>query len=80
LYGLDDRGVLTPGKKADVNVIDLERLELDPPEMVHDLPGGARRLLQTASGYDATIVSGQVVMRNATDTGARPGALVRGHQ
>ena len=80
LYGLDDRGVLTPGKKADVNVIDLERLELDPPEMVHDLPGGARRLVQTASGYDATIVSGQVVIRNATDTGARPGALVRGHQ
>jgi N-acyl-D-amino-acid deacylase len=78
LYGLEDRGVLTAGKKADVNVIDMDRLQLHPPEMVHDLPGGARRLLQTASGYDATIVSGQVVMRNGMDTGARPGALVRG--
>jgi N-acyl-D-amino-acid deacylase len=48
------------------------------PEMHYDLPGGARRLLQRAEGYDATIVSGEVVLRNGQDTGARPGALLRG--
>jgi len=78
LYGLDDRGVLAPGKRADFNVIDHERLTLHRPEMVYDLPGGARRLLQTADGYDATIVAGEVVMRDGTDTGARPGRLIRG--
>ncbi|HSS09183.1 MAG TPA: amidohydrolase family protein [Acidimicrobiales bacterium] len=78
LYGLGDRGVLAEGKKADVNVIDLDRLQLDPPEMMYDLPGGARRLLQTAVGYDATIVAGKVVLRDGVDTGSRPGALVRG--
>jgi N-acyl-D-amino-acid deacylase len=78
LYGLGDRGVLTEGKKADVNVIDLDRLQLDPHEMTYDLPGGARRLLQTAVGYDATIVAGKVVLRGGADTGSRPGALVRG--
>jgi N-acyl-D-aspartate/D-glutamate deacylase len=67
-----------PGKKADLNVIDLERLTLHRPEMHYDLPGNARRLLQRADGYDATIVSGEVVMRDGEDTGARPGALVRG--
>jgi N-acyl-D-amino-acid deacylase len=78
LYGLNDRGVLAPGKKGDVNVIDHANLTLHRPEMVYDLPGGARRLLQHATGYDATIVSGEVVMRNGEDTGARPGALLRG--
>jgi N-acyl-D-aspartate/D-glutamate deacylase len=78
LYGLGDRGVLAPGLRADVNVIDFDRLTLHRPEMVHDLPGGARRLVQTASGYDATIVAGTVVMRDGADTGARPGTLVRG--
>jgi N-acyl-D-amino-acid deacylase len=78
LYGLGDRGEVTPGKKADLNVIDLERLELRRPEMHYDLPGGARRLLQRAEGYDATIVSGEVVLRDGEDTGARPGALLRG--
>jgi N-acyl-D-aspartate/D-glutamate deacylase len=78
LYGLKDRGVLAPGKKGDVNVIDHANLTLHRPEMVYDLPGGARRLLQHATGYDATIVSGEVVMRNGEDTGARPGALLRG--
>src|SRR5918995_995776 len=78
LYGLGDRGEIMPGKKADLNVIDLERLALHRPEMHYDLPGNARRLLQRADGYDATIVSGEVVMRDGEDTGARPGALVRG--
>ncbi len=78
LYGLGDRGTLTPGKKADINVIDLANLRLPAPAMHYDLPGGARRLLQGAEGYTATIVSGQVVMCDGKETGARPGALVRG--
>jgi N-acyl-D-aspartate/D-glutamate deacylase len=78
LYGLGDRGVLAPGKRADLNVIDHEGLTLHRPEMVYDLPGGARRLLQRADGYEATIVAGEVVMRDGSDTGARPGRLLRG--
>ncbi|MDH6280934.1 N-acyl-D-amino-acid deacylase family protein [Prescottella agglutinans] len=78
IYGLSDRGVIAEGKKADLNVIDFERLQLKSPAMEHDLPGGARRLLQRADGYRATIVSGQVVLRDGVDTGARPGVLVRG--
>ncbi len=80
LYGLKDRGVVRPGMKADLNVIDFDGLRLHRPEMVYDLPGGARRLLQHADGYDATIVSGDVVRRHGRDTGARPGRLVRGEQ
>ena len=78
LYGLCDRGQLTPGMKADVNIIDHDRLTLRMPELVFDLPAGARRLTQRAEGYRATIVSGQVVLRDGEDTGARPGQLVRG--
>jgi len=78
LYGLSDRGVVAPGKKGDLNVIDLDALRLHRPEMHHDLPAGAPRLLQRADGYVATIVSGRVVMRHGVDTGARPGALIRG--
>jgi N-acyl-D-aspartate/D-glutamate deacylase len=78
LYGLGDRGVLAPGDRADVNVIDFDGMTLHRPEMVYDLPGGARRLMQRADGYDATIVAGEVVMRNGEDTGARPGRLIRG--
>ena len=77
VYGLDDRGCLQPGMKADLNLIDLARLKLHRPEVLHDLPGGARRIVQRADGYVATIVSGTVVMREGTDTGARPGRLVR---
>jgi N-acyl-D-aspartate/D-glutamate deacylase len=79
-YGLLDRGVLRPGYKADVNLIDLERLRLRRPEMVHDLPGGARRLLQRAEGYVSTLVSGEVVMQGGEPTAARPGRLIRGAQ
>jgi N-acyl-D-aspartate/D-glutamate deacylase len=78
LYGLGDRGVLAPGKKGDVNVIDASRLSLAIPELVHDLPGGARRLIQKAKGYTATVVSGQVTFRDGEHSGALPGRLVRG--
>jgi N-acyl-D-aspartate/D-glutamate deacylase len=78
LYGLEDRGEIRAGKKADLNVIDFDGLVLRRPEMHYDLPGGARRLLQRAEGYDATIVSGEVVLRDGRDTGARPGTLLRG--
>jgi N-acyl-D-amino-acid deacylase len=78
MVGLEDRGLLAPGFKADVNVIDLERLRLHPPEVRHDLPAGGRRLVQKADGYDATIVSGQVTYRKGEPTGTLPGRLVRG--
>jgi N-acyl-D-aspartate/D-glutamate deacylase len=75
--GFHDRGVLAPGKKADVNVIDLAALELLPPRLVHDLPAGGKRFMQDAKGYRATLVSGAVVAENGVLTGARPGRLVR---
>ena len=78
LYGFTDRGTIAVGKKADLNVIDFDNLRLLPPRLVHDLPAQGRRLIQAAEGYVATIVSGVVVRRNGVDTGARPGALVRG--
>ncbi len=78
LYGLSDRGVIAPGLKADLNVLDLDALALQLPKMVYDLPGGARRLVQSATGYVATIVSGAVTLAAGVDTGARPGTLVRG--
>ncbi len=77
LYGFRDRGRLAPGLKADVNIIDMDRLTLHAPEMVHDLPAGGRRLDQQADGYVATLVSGQPIQRDGKDTGARPGRLVR---
>jgi N-acyl-D-aspartate/D-glutamate deacylase len=77
-YGFTDRGTLEVGKRADLNVIDMERLTLTMPRAVNDLPTGATRLLQDAIGYDATIVNGVVTRRNDTDTGARPGHLIRG--
>ena len=80
LYGLRDRGVLAPGYRADVNVIDFENLRLRLPVMVHDLPTGARRLVQKADGYVATIAGGQVTWRGGEETGARPGRVIRGAQ
>ena len=76
--GFHDRGMLTVGAKADLNVIDLDRLAIHLPEIVHDLPAGGRRLHQRATGYDATVVSGEVIRRMDESTGARPGRLVRG--
>jgi N-acyl-D-amino-acid deacylase len=78
LFGLSDRGVIEVGKKADINVIDMDALTLHPARMAYDLPAGGQRLVQGASGYHATIVSGVVTRRNSADTGARPGRLVRG--
>jgi N-acyl-D-aspartate/D-glutamate deacylase len=78
LFGLTDRGELRPGKKADVNVIDFDRLTSHPPVIVHDLPGGGRRLNQEAEGYVATVVAGEVIKEDDKDTGMRPGRLIRG--
>ena len=80
LYGLADRGVVAPGYKADLNVVDLEHLNLRLPEMVFDLPGGARRLVQRADGWKATICAGEVTLEDGEHTEARPGRLVRGAQ
>jgi len=78
--GLFDRGLLAAGYLADLNIIDFERLRLETPHMVYDLPTGARRLMQHARGYVATIKSGQVIYREGVATGALPGRLVRGRQ
>ncbi|TDH61736.1 D-aminoacylase [Dankookia rubra] len=75
--GLHDRGLLKPGLRADINVIDWDALALDRPGMLYDLPGGGRRLMQTVRGYDATIVAGAVTYRHGEATGALPGKLVR---
>jgi N-acyl-D-aspartate/D-glutamate deacylase len=78
--GLNDRGVIAPGYLADLNLIDFQRLSLKVPYMVYDLPTGARRLMQEAEGYVATIKSGQVIYREGQATGALPGKLIRGRQ
>ncbi len=78
--GLHDRGRLAPGYKADLNVIDAQRLALHRPVVKRDLPGGGRRLDQGATGFAATVVSGQIIRRDDRPTGARPGRLVRGSQ
>lgn len=78
--GLADRGRIALGYKADLNVIDHAALTLHRPVIVRDLPGGGRRLDQTADGYVATIVSGQVIAENGVPTDARPGKLIRGRQ
>lgn len=75
--GLEDRGLVAPGMKADLNVIDYDRLTLHVPRVRWDLPAGGRRLVQRADGFDATIVSGVVTYRDGEPTGAKPGRLVR---
>lgn len=77
LYGLNDRGRLAVGLRADINVIDFENLTVSPPKAFHDLPAGGTRLIQPVKGYLATLVKGQVTRRHDADTGARPGSLVR---
>ncbi len=78
--GLFDRGLLSPGYRADLNVIDYDRLTLKSPSVAYDLPTGGRRLVQRASGYTATLVKGQVTYRDGTPTDALPGRLLRGAQ
>ena len=80
MYGLMDRGVVAVGYKADLNVIDYENLRFETPKMVFDLPAEGRRLVQDASGYVATIVSGEIIVENGKPTGVLPGKLVRGPQ
>jgi len=80
LIGLEDRGLVAEGYRADINVIDFDKLRLHPPEIQRDLPAGGRRLVQRADGYDATIVNGATVYREGQATGALPGRLVRGPQ
>ena len=77
VMGFDDRGQIAIGMKADLNIIDMDNLALGFPHAEDDLPAGGRRLLQTATGYVATIVNGVVTRRQGVDTGARPGRLVR---
>jgi N-acyl-D-aspartate/D-glutamate deacylase len=78
--GLNDRGVLQPGYRADLNVIDHANLTLHAPEVAYDLPAGGRRLLQRASGYEVTVVAGEVTYRDGEATDALPGRLLRGAQ
>jgi N-acyl-D-aspartate/D-glutamate deacylase len=78
--GLHDRGLIAPGYRADLNVIDYDALALHAPSVAYDLPSGGRRLIQKASGYRATVVAGQVTYRDGEPTGALPGRLVRGAQ
>ena len=80
LYGLHDRGVLAPGMKADLNIIDYDKLAIEAPEMAFDLPAEGRRMIQRARGYVATIVGGQVTFENGEATGEMPGKLIRGPQ
>jgi len=79
-FDLWDRGLLAEGMQADVNVFDLGALAIEPPEMVHDLPSGAGRLIQRARGYDFTLARGQVIVEAGEPTGAQPGKLLRGPQ
>ncbi|CAA0095691.1 putative protein [Halioglobus japonicus] len=78
--GLMDRGVLKPGYKADINIIDYEALRLCEPEIVYDLPADGRRLVQKAVGYEATLIAGKVAFRNGESTGQLNGKLLRGSQ
>ncbi len=78
--GLLDRGVIAVGKKADLNVINHDRISFGRPYVTYDLPAGGKRLLQKAEGYDATIVSGRITYRNGEATGVLPGRMVKGQQ
>ena len=79
-FGLMDRGVLAPGMKADVNIIDYDNLRFGQPQIAWDLPAGGRRLLQHAEGYEMTMCSGQIIAEQGQQTGVLPGKLIRGAQ
>ena len=76
-FGFHDRGRLEPGKRADINLIDFNRLRLHAPEVVNDLPAGGKRLVQRVEGYEATLVAGIPIFEGGEHTGAKPGRLVR---
>jgi N-acyl-D-aspartate/D-glutamate deacylase len=76
-FGLSDRGQLAPGLRADVNLIDYDRLQVHKPELVHDMPAGGRRFVQRVEGYEATLVAGEPIFQRGEHTGALPGRLVR---
>src|SRR5271156_3253502 len=76
-FGFSDRGQLAPGLRADVNLIDFDRLRLYQPELVHDMPAGGRRFVQRVEGYEATLVAGTPIFERGEHTGAMPGRLVR---
>ena len=78
LFGLNDRGLLAPGMKADLNLIDFDRLQMRAPEMVFDFPSASRRFVQKVEGYKYTIVNGEVIYEDGAPTGAMPGKLIRG--
>jgi len=78
LYGLGDRGLVAPGLRADLNVIDYDELSFGQPRMAFDLPAQGRRLVQRASGYRATFVAGEQTVDDDEFTGALPGRLLRG--
>lgn len=80
LYGLADRGLIAPGLRADLNVIDMDQLSVELPHLAADLPTGAKRFVQKASGYGATVCRGAVTVVDDEFTGERPGRLVRGPQ
>jgi N-acyl-D-amino-acid deacylase len=80
LFGLKDRGLLQAGYKADVNLIDFDKLEIKPPRMVYDLPTDARRLIQEVDGYRMTLCAGKVIFEDGVATGELPGKLIRGPQ
>lgn len=77
VIGLNDRGILAVGKRADINIIDIDKVEERQPQMVHDFPGGAPRFIQRAVGYQATLCNGQVVLRDDEHTGTRSGQVLR---
>ncbi len=77
IIGTQDRGILKPGMKADINVIDFSNLNEQMPEMVHDFPGGAGRFIQRARGYKATICNGSIILEDDYHTGERPGSIIR---
>jgi N-acyl-D-aspartate/D-glutamate deacylase len=76
-FGFADRGRLAPGLRADINLIDFDRLRLHRPELVHDMPAGGRRFIQRVDGYEATFVAGTAIFERGEATGALPGRLVR---
>ena len=78
VYGMHDRGLIAPGYRADLNLIDYARLRLEQPRMAYDLPAGGKRLVQQADGYLATLCAGAVTWEQGTHTGAMPGRLLRG--